>query len=366
MRNILIAILALLLSACSGTEVIINVRDYGAVGDGVTVDTKAIQAAIDAAPENAEVLVPEGEYLISTIYLKSDMTLNIDEGALLKGVEDYREYDSFKTEEDYHMYDSGMGGPNENSAYTPEWSRAMIFCQNLENVVITGEGVIDGCDVFNPNGEESMRGPHTIFIASCYNMVIDEIKITRSGNYAINVLSSDNLVFNDLCISGGWDGIHMRGVEDVVISDCDFKTGDDSIAGGNWTNLLVSDCHINSSCNGFRMFFPSSDVVVNDCEFYGPGVNLHRTSGRTESLYGMVIEPAAWGPAPGDVGDITFNDCEMENLTAPIAVNLSKGNKASTLTVNGLKARGMKEKDVIVHLSQEHFDTIVIKNLDIN
>ena len=73
-------------------------------------------------------------------------------------------------------------------------------------MTITGRGVIDGNRVFDPNGEERMRGPHTIIIGKCKNVTIRDIDIVDSANYAIMIEWSDEVQVRDVRVTGGWDG----------------------------------------------------------------------------------------------------------------------------------------------------------------
>ena len=72
------------------------------------------------------------------------------------------------------------------------------------------------------------------------------------------------MVFHDLEFNEGWDGIHIRGGKNITIRNCRFFTGDDAIAGGYWENMVISDCHINSSCNGVRMIMPATGLTISN------------------------------------------------------------------------------------------------------
>ena len=85
----------------------------------------------------------------------------------------------------------------------------------------------------------------------------------------------------------------------MSIVGCQFYTGDDSIAGRYWDNVLISDCIVNSSCNGIRLIGPATHLIVHDCLFYGPGVQPHRTSNRYNMLAGINLQPGVVGPQPG-------------------------------------------------------------------
>ena len=115
-------------------------------------------------------------------------------------------------------------------------------------------------------------------------------------------------VFEDLLVTEGWDGIHIRGCEQGIIRRSTFQTGDDCIAGGYWNQMLIEDCDINSSCNGIRMIMPSDGLEVRNCVLHGPGVYPHRTSGEeappatsTCTTSRCTASPLRWAAPSGKV-----------------------------------------------------------------
>ncbi len=344
-----------------------NVLDFGAVGDGVVPCTDAFNAAIAAcSEENGVVIVPAGSYLCSTIHLLGNVELRLEKDAEILGNLDPETYDSFIPRRDMSMYNSGDGTVNSNTSTDARWNRALIIANEADNIAITGEGTINGRHVFDPLGEEFMRGPHGIIFGDCSNVVLDGITITCASNYAFMGYGIENAHFNHLKISEGWDGIHIRGGDNVVIENCMFETGDDSIAGGFWNNMDIHDCYINSSCNGLRMIMPADGVDIHDCLFEGPGHYSHRTSTeqhRTNMLFGVVFEPSGWGPAPGDLKNLHVHDCTMINTQSPIAVSVSKYNHAYDLTVSNVTAKGTYASlTPIVNYNDTGFDKITVNN----
>lgn len=349
MKHFLPIMAALCLVSCvagnTDNRPVIDVTDFGAVADGLTDCTSAFNEAIASCSEvKGIVKVPAGQYLCSTIELKSDVELRLEKDAEILADPEPDHYRSFIPGRDMSCYDSGNGTLNQNNSKDLRWNRALILANDVENIIISGEGTINGRHIFDPLGEERMRGPHTFVMGDCRNVVMRDVTITCAANYAFMGYALSNAVFTNLKIREGWDGIHIRGGKNVVISDCDFQTGDDSIAGGYWENMVISDCKINSSCNGIRMIMPSEKLLISDCTFTGPGVYPHRTSGekhRTNMLFGIVFEPGGWGAAPGDLRDITVSDCTMSNVQSPIAVSISKDNTAHNLSVSNVSASGV-------------------------
>lgn len=338
--KLLLSIFLLLLvsSLNASAQQIIDVKRYGAKGDG-SVCTKALNKAIQKAPDGSVVRIPAGKYLTGTIHLKSHITLRIEENAEIIGVQDLDAYDCYHPTKDMTRYDTGAGTRNANLTGDERWTKALILGQNIEDVSIEGRGLIDGQHVEDSLGEESMRGPHGILIAESRNVRVDGLSINRASNYAVLGYELTDCSFNGLTINEGWDGVHIRGGENLTISNCDIKTGDDAIAGGYWTNMTIRDCQLNSSCNGIRMIEPSTNLRIERCHIYGPGVYPHRTSReqrRTGTIYGIVLEPGAWGEAPGHTENVVIQNVTIDGLLSPLVYSMGESNTCSGLTIDGL------------------------------
>lgn len=348
-----------------------NVLDFGAVADGQTDCTEAFNAAISACSEaSGVVVVPEGQYLCRTIVLKDNVELRLEKDSEILGTEDPEAYDSFIPQTDMSRYDSGDGTVNQNNSKDVRWNRALILANGVSNIAITGEGRINGRHVFDHLGEEYMRGPHTLVFGDCRNVRLEGISITCAANYAFMGYALEDASFKNLHITEGWDGIHIRGGKNVVISGCVLETGDDCVAGGYWENFELKDCSINSSCNGVRMIMPSEDVHIHDCVFEGPGHYPHRTSGaqrRTNMLFGIVFEPGGWGAAPGDLRHLKVSDCAMTNVLSPIAVSISKDNNAEDLTIKNVAASGVYGAlTPVVNYNDKGFESITVSSISVS
>ena len=323
--------------AVADSSGVYSVRDYGAVGDGKAADTAAINKAIEAcaAAGGGQVRLPPGTYLSGTVHLKSNVTLWLDAGSRLVGSTNLEHYQHFT---------APAGTPEAGS---PKWHRALVLGVGVENLAIAGKGVIDGNKVFDPHGEEKMRGPHTIILGNCRDVQIRDVTIRDSANYAILIEFSDRVDVRQVKVTGGWDGVHFRGwsdrpCRDLTIVGCQFFTGDDSIAGRYVEKLLVSDCVINSSCNGVRIIGPMKHMVVNNCLFYGPGVHPHRTQDRHNMLSGIILQPGGWDACEGPLEDVLISDVTMKNVASPVTIHLRRpGNTADGITVTRLTATGV-------------------------
>lgn len=314
-------------------------RDFGAKGDGVTLDTKAIQSAIDHCAGNGggQVLLPSGQFLSGTIRLRSGVTLNLEPGAKLVATTNLSEYSQPIVPT--YMPEAKWG----------KWHRGLIVAESAEDITITGQGVIDGRRVFDPTGEERMRGPHTIIFVDCRRFTLRDVTIVDSANYAVFFQASDDVEVRNVKVVGGWDGIHWRGAPErwchnVKILGCQFYTGDDAIAGRYWNNTVIQDCLINSSCNGIRLIGPATRLTIANNLFRGPGEQPHRTSGerrRTNMLSGIILQPGAWDATHGALDDVFIANNVMEQIASPVTLWTKPGNTVGKVTISGLEATGV-------------------------
>jgi hypothetical protein len=329
-------------SPATGADVakhVFNIREHGAVGDGANLDSRAINDAIDACAKagGGQVLFPAGRYSSGTIHLRSHVTLFLEAGATLVGTTNLAEYQQ------------PVVPANLPEARWGKWHRALIVGENLEDVSICGPGTIDGNRVFDPTGEEKMRGPHTLNFVNCKGFLLRDVSIVDAANYAIFFQVSDDVEIRNVKITGGWDGVHFRGAPDrwctnVNVIGCQFYTGDDSIAGRYWVNTVISDCILNSACNGIRLIGPATHLLIDNCLFFGPGTRPHRTSGplrRANMLSGICLQPGGWDRTEGILDDVLISRTTMHHVASPLTFTMKRGNTAGRITVNDLNATGV-------------------------
>ncbi len=358
---VMLGLMAAAQPAVAARPGVFSIRDYGAVGDGTTLDTPAINKAIEAcaAAGGGQVLLPPGRYLSGTVHLKSHVTLFLEAGATLVGTKELDKYQypilpAF-------MPEAGWG----------KWHRALLLGDGQEDIAIAGQGVIDGNKVFDPTGEEQMRGPHTFVFISCRKVTVRDVSFVDSANYAILFQISDQVDIRNVKFSGGWDGVHFRGVperpcRDVSIIGCRFFTGDDSIAGRYWENTLISDCIVNSSCNGIRLIGPAKGLIIYDCLFYGPGIHPHRTSKRHNMLAGLNLQPGGWDATRGGLDDVLISDITMHNVSTPFHFSLKPGNTAGNIIVNRVTATGVyRAASSVESWAQTPFKNVVFRDVTI-
>jgi polygalacturonase len=289
-----------------------NVRNYGATGDGVTLDTRAINSAIGACGKSGggTVYFPAGTYLSGTVRLQDNVTLWLDSGATLRGTRNLAEYES--------------AVPGQS------WYQALVLAKGVSNIAIAGRGIIDGNKVRNPKGEERMRGPHAVLLYQVRDASVRDISIWDAGNYALILRSAERINVDGITVQGGWDGINMHDTRDATIANCRIYTGDDSLAGAHWENVTVSNCILNSSANAIRA--GGRNVLFTNLLIYGPGKHPAGTSQRHRLEAGFQILPhrdrspnggEGQVVAPGPIDNMVISNVTMVNTGTPIYIAYS-------------------------------------------
>lgn len=331
-------ILAMVQPGLRAATAAFDVREHGAVGDGKASDTAALQRALDACASagGGQVRVPPGRYLCGTLRIRSHTTLLVEPGARIVGTTNLTEYQHPKPPE--YLPEAKWG----------KWHRALLLAEDAEDITLAGGGVIDGNKVFDPTGEERMRGPHGFVFVNCRRVTVRDLTFTDAANYAVFFMVSDDVDIRNTTFIGGWDGVHWRGAPSrwcrhVNITGCRFYTGDDSIAGRYWDDTVISDCLINSSCNGIRLIGPAKHLVIHQCLFRGPGEQPHRTSGekrRTNMLAAINLQPGAWDATEGPLDDVLISGVTIHNVTTPFHFVTKPGNTAGRITVERSSVTG--------------------------
>jgi len=210
-----------------------------------------------------------------------------------------------------------------STRYSDYKNDAFFFGNDISDVTITGTGIIDGVDCYNPKGEEGFRGPHCIRLINCRNIILEGIIIRNSANWAINCRNCSAGIVTNVTILGGHDGLHTRFCSDFTVKGCDFRTGDDAFAGNDNQNFKISYCRINTSCNGFRMGCINLDVE--HCRFWGPGEYSHKIQNRNNMLSAFVhFSPTDEQPELKS-GNWTISDVTVDNVDNFYIYNFQNG-----------------------------------------
>ena len=253
--------------------------------------TEMIQKAFDECflAGGGRVKLTSGTYNVGSVRLRSNTTLYLESGAVLK---------ASRNPEDYQILADDKIEPVNPDHFTEvlwnyaairtthdhflkaasSWNNGIIRILEAENVSIIGEegSVIDGADCYDATGEEFYRGPHGISAHYSKNLSFSGYTIKNTGNWFHQARECENLKFSNLTVLGGHDGVHLSSCDNIEIRNCGFYTGDDCVAGFDNNNVYVSDCELNSACSGLR--FGGNNVLVENCHFFGPARYFFRGS----------------------------------------------------------------------------------------
>lgn len=219
--------------------VTLDVRRFGARGDGVHDDTAAMQAAIMACPPDSRVLVPAGQYRVTSLFLKSSLTLTIDAGATLLGTLDREKIPVLpgitQAQDEVGEYNLGSWEGNPLDCFA-----AMITGLHVENVVINGAGTLDGCasdDDWWADDRAKIIAfrPRMLFLNGCKNITMQGLTVQNSPSWTLHPYFSQNIRFLDLTLRNPWDSPNTDGIDPESVSGLEivgvhFSLGDDCIA----------------------------------------------------------------------------------------------------------------------------------------
>ncbi len=275
-----------------------NILNAGAKGDGVTLNTLSIQKAIDSISSSGggKILIPPGTFLTGTLQLKSHIHLYLEEGAVLKGSPNLKDYKIYQAE-GYELSHYGV-----------------LYAQNENNITISGPGVIDGNeevfflwnqakkiewggaantrqkDAFRSVSEGIGDGPvvplqrprQMVIFSECREITLRDIQLLRSPFWTLHFADCDGVLVSGVRIKTSLDtpnsdGLDITSCSNVRVSDCDIRTGDDAIAITGYArhfelpgyvnkyraseNITISNCQLQSRSSGIRIGFLDQNSV---------------------------------------------------------------------------------------------------------
>lgn len=216
----------------------VNVRDFGAVGDGVHDDTANIQTAINCLPPHGRLFFPDGTYSTAPVNLKSHMTLELSENAVLLGVTDTERYPVIPGEAaDIESGEALAFGTWEGNLVPMH--QALLFAEYAEDIRIVGRGTVDGNaqnSTWWVNVKERTTGrPRLVFFNRCKDITIHGITAQNAASWQFHPYFSEHLDFLDVAVnapknSPNTDALDPEACDYVNIIGCRFSVGDDCIA----------------------------------------------------------------------------------------------------------------------------------------
>ena len=354
---------------CNGP---MDVRMYGAVGDGVQHDTAAIQSAIDACAKGGGIVVASaGTYLIGPLFLRTNTALELDSGSLLQGTSDMNDY---------------LAAAAQNGGAVP----SLINGTSINNVTITGSGTIDGAGApwwaaSNAAAAANQPDPFRPLLMDMKNVngfTMQNVSLQNSPKFHVLLESSQNITITGVTItspsnSPNTDGIDPKTCKHVRISGCHISVGDDNVA-------------VTSAGNPSPT---ASDIVVTDCVFgAGHGVSIGSyTSGGVGSMTvqhctytgtqnGIRIKTAR--DRGGEMSNLIYDDLQMTNVrnaiyfteyypdipmagTDTAAVVTFTTPSIHDVTISNITATGTRSAGVLIGVPESPIHDIQLENINI-
>ena len=279
------------------------------------LQTQAVQKAIDECSENGGGVVRfgGGRYVLGTVFLRSDVTLEIPFGTEILGTENFSDY-ACDEKVDYPLY---------QDASHSFFHCSMFVGIDCENVKIVGGGKIDMRSVWDEKNVRQMshRGPKTIALKNCKNVEISGITILNATDIAVYFAGCDNVDIHDLKMRVYIDGISPDNSKNVRIYDCDLETGDDGIVfKSSYTlnrldickDIHVRNCRVKSRCNAIKFGTETNggfeNILIENCEVY------------ETRIAGIALETVDGA----DIDGVTFRNITMKNVNAPLFIHVGK------------------------------------------
>lgn len=376
-----LAIGLVLVAGCltTGGRSVYTVRDFGAVGDGVTKDTAAIQAAIDAASSagGGTVELPSGTYLSGSIWLKSNVDFHLLAGAVLKGSGDIADYCAA----DCCSQNSASPRSGDNTT-----GGHLILCVGQRNVMLRGPGKVDGnSDAFlldetgkwwKPENRERMRRPaQMIWFVDSADIRIADLEIADAPYWSCFLLNCDRVWVRGCYIhtqrrryhTYNGDGLDLDRCRWVEVSDCCIDTADDCITlrasatkrladPHDCAYVTIANCTLSSSCNAIRPGVGEgaihdatiSNVTISDTRTAFNFVGAYSKTSRGPDIRGIRIANVR----------IEANDfLKMHHMYAKEAV-------FADIVFDGVSGK-VADRSVVWARPTKPFEKIVLRNVDL-
>ncbi|HEX5245403.1 MAG TPA: glycosyl hydrolase family 28 protein [Tepidisphaeraceae bacterium] len=304
-----------------------NIRDFSAIGDGRTLDTAAVQKAIDTASAagGGQVVVPAGVFLIGPIHMASHVDLHLAIGATLKGSPKLADY---------------LGGQIPGPAVKlkvpgrrkgPGHPLCLIGGQDLDDISITGRGTIDGSggSADFDRGDNDPFRPKILMLVNCRDVRVSDVTLRDSATWVQHYLGcqrvriSGERVYSHANLNN--DGLDIDST-DVNVSDCIIDSDDDGIClksdrEAPCSNVTISNCVIGSNCNAIKMGTASRggfhDITITNCSIRPASEHRQRTW--KDTISGLALEMVDGGV----MRRVAVANLTMVGVQTPIFIRLS-------------------------------------------
>lgn len=341
MKKLMLLLVALTVSIGSwaATEGFYNVKNFGAKGDGAHIDSPAINAAIEAASAQGggTVYFPAGVYQSYSIRLKSNISLYLDHGAVLKAAvpTDSMHYDLPEENPSDDYQDFGHS----------HWQNSLMWGIGLHDVSIQGFGLIDGTEGIT-RGQAKMNGHpaanKAIALKECRNVTIRDISMLKCGHFAMLLTGVDNLTIDNVRCDTNRDAFDIDCCANVRVSNCQVNTLND--------DAIVLKCSY-----GLGYAKATENVTITNCHVsgYDPGTMLDGTYQKT-----ITAAPDRDGPtgrikmgteSNGGFKNITITNCTFDHCRG-LALETVDGAAIEDITIDNIAMRDICNSPIYVRL----------------
>ena len=320
-------------------KIFYNVKDFGAKADGITIDSDAINKAIEAASYSGggTVYFPAGTYASYTIRLKSNISLFIDQGAIILGAEETSAagYDNPEPKTSYDAYQDF--GHNH-------WKNSLIWGEGLHDISVVGQGLLWGKGLTTSDDENMPMGEgnKAIGLKLCRNVNIKDISILHGGHFAILATGVDNLTLDNLKVDTDRDGFDIDCCKNVHISNCTVNSpNDDGI------------CLKSSFALGYARATENATIVNCQVSGYDEGTLLDGTFKRAvKKIYSdsTVTGRIKLGTeSNGGFKNITITNC-LFDYSRGLALETVDGGLLEDINISNITMRDITNSPIFIRL----------------
>jgi hypothetical protein len=317
-----------------------DVHSFGAKGDGKTLDTPAINRAIEAASTNGggTVVFPAGSYLCYSIHLKSNVALFLGSGATIVAADGPSRgatggYDAPEPNQWDHYQDFGHS----------HWHNSLIWGEGLSNISIVGPGLIWGKGLSRGAGDTALPagvGNKSISLKNCRNVTLRDVSFLHGGHFAILATGVDNLTIDNLLIDTNRDGIDVDCCRNVHISNCSVNSP--------WDDAI---CPKSSFALGYAR--PTDHVTIANCYVtggYEEGTLLDASYKRIGSDKAPRNGRIKFGTeSNGGFRNITVTNCVLEDCRG-IALETVDGGLLEDVAISNITMRDITDVPFFLRL----------------
>ena len=357
-----------------------NILEFGAIGDGKTLNTVAIQQAIDTCYSRGggQVVIPAGTFVSGTVYLKSNVELHFEHNAHLIASTDMDDYNALDA------YPQNWGSAGE------EWvGKHLILAVEETNIAITGHGTIDGnADFFfeeppapkknygwiygiaKSRDKELLRPGQMICLVECTHIRITDITIRNSTCWSLFLHGCEYAQIRGVKIfnkpfHANTDGIDIDTCRYVTVSDCIIDTGDDAFAircaakrlkseNDRCAYITITNCVLSSTISGFRIGVGTGEI----CHVTVSNITINRAARGIQFVTAYSLKGCA------HIHDMNFSNIIAENVSFPFILHEYNQGSIRNITIQNYRAQAYCSSSIKA-VDAHSISNINIKDVDI-